>query len=147
MPQVVGDDKLIKPNTNLGRCTAPLWLREINMLRGKVATTYIVKDIQGLMKKGDSENHNKIVKIVEKVIRSDSDGHQKVEIAISMVSKALNEIVAQEYDIVKHDLGTKIDDIECEENQEGIISIKERLRKENERIINLEADKKYWRDF
>ena len=36
-----------------------------------------------------------------------------------------------------------MDDMEYEEIQEGIISIRERLRKANERIIKLEAENKY----
>ena len=97
-PQVVDDDQLIKPNKNLGRCTAPLWLRKILMSRGKVVTAQIVEDIQRLIKKGGSENQKQIEKIVEKVIRSDSDGHRKIEIAIPMVNKAFDEISAQEYE-------------------------------------------------
>ena len=58
----------------------------------------------------------------------------------------MDEIVAQEYETVEHNLGRITDDMECEEIQEGIISIKERLRKENEKIINLEAENKYLRD-
>ena len=68
------------------------------MSRGKVVTTQIVGDIQRLIKKGDSENQKKIAKIVEKVIRSDSDGHRNIEISIPMVSKAFDEIFAQEYE-------------------------------------------------
>lgn len=116
------------------------------MPRGKVVIARTVEDIQELMEKGDSENQKQMAKTVAKVIRSDSDGHRKVEIAIPMVSKALDEIAAQEYEIIEHNLGRNIDDIECEEIQEGIVSIKERLRKENERIIKLEVENKYWRD-
>ena len=36
--------------------------------------------------------------------------------------------------------------MECEEIQEGMVSIRERLRKANERISKLEAENKYWRD-
>ena len=58
----------------------------------------------------------------------------------------MNEIVAQEYEIVEHNLGRNTDDMECEEVQEGIASIRERLRKANERIVKLEAENEYWRD-
>ena len=44
------------------------------------------------MEKDDSEIQKQIVKILKKVTRSINDGHQKVEIAIPMVSKALDEI-------------------------------------------------------
>lgn len=58
----------------------------------------------------------------------------------------MDEIVAQEYEIVEHDLGRITDDMECEEIQEGMVSIREKLRKENERIVKLEAENKYWRE-
>ena len=51
----------------------------------------------------------------------------------------MDEIVAHEYEIVEHDLGRIMDDMECEEIQEGMVSIKERLRKANETIVKLEA--------
>ncbi len=68
-----------------------------------------------------------------KVIRSDSDGNRKVQIAIPIVNKALEEIATQEYEIVEHNLGRNTDDMECEEIQEGMVSIKERLRKQMKR--------------
>ena len=108
MPEVVGDALLREPNPNLGRCTAPLWLRQMLTPRGEVVIARIVEDIQGLMEKGDSENQKQMAKTVAKVIRSDSDGHQRVD-------KALDEIAAQEYEIVEHNLGKNTDDMECEE--------------------------------
>ena len=84
--------------------------------------------------------------MVAKVIRSDDEGHRKVQIAIPKVSKVVDEIVAQEYEIIEHNLGRIIDDMEYEEIQEGMVSNRERLRKANERIIKLEAQNKYWRD-
>lgn len=36
--------------------------------------------------------------------------------------------------------------MECEEVQEGVASIRERLRKVNERIEKLESENRYWRD-
>ena len=81
-----------------------------------------------------------------KVIRSDDEGHRKVQIAIPKVSKAVDEIVGQDYEIVEHNLGRITDDMECEEIQEGMVSIRERLRKANERILKWEAENKYWRD-
>ena len=65
---------------------------------------------------------------------------QKIQLAIPTVSKALDEIVAQEYEIVEHNLGRNTDDMECEEIQEGVASIRERLRKANERIKRLETN-------
>ena len=50
-----------------------------------------------------------------KVIKSDDDGHRKVQIAIPKVRKVVDEIVAQKYEIVEHNLGRIMDDIECEE--------------------------------
>ena len=82
-------------------------------------------------------------KIVPKVIRSDDDGHQKVQIATPRVIKAGDEIVAQEYKIVEHDLGRITDDMECEEIQEDMASVREKLRKENKKIVKLEAENKY----
>ena len=64
------------------------------MPRGEVVTTQIVEDIQGLVKRGDSENQRQIAKTVVKVIMSDNDGHRRVQIAIPTVNKALDEIVA-----------------------------------------------------
>ena len=80
------------------------------------------------MEKEDSEKQKKIAKMVAKVIRSDDDGHLKVDIAIPKVSKSVDEIVAQEYEIVEHNLGRIMDDMECEEIQEGVASIREKLR-------------------
>ena len=77
-----------------------------------------------------------------KVIRSDDDGHWKVQIAIPKVSKAVDKIVAQEYEIVEYDLGKIMDDMESEEIQEGMVSVREKLRKTNERIVKLEAENK-----
>ena len=54
--------------------------------------------------------------------------------------------MAQEYEILEHILGRNMDDMECEEIQEGIGSIRERIRKEIERIEKLEAKKIYRRD-
>ena len=48
------------------------------MLRGEVVTAKIVKDIRGLAEKGDSENQKKMAKMMEKVIKSNNDGHKKV---------------------------------------------------------------------
>ncbi len=81
-----------------------------------------------------------------KVIRSDDDDRRKVQIAIPRVSKAADEIVALDYEIVEHDLGRIINDLECEEIQADTTSIGEKLRKENEKIANLEAENKYWRN-
>ena len=92
MPEVVGDALLREPNPNLGRCTAPLWLRQMLTPRGEVVIARIVEDIQGLMEKGDSKNQKQMTKIVAKVIRSNSDGHRKVQIVLPTVSKALDEI-------------------------------------------------------
>lgn len=116
------------------------------MPKGEVVTARTVEDIQRLIEKGDSENQRQIAKTVAKVIRSDNDGHRKVQIAIPTASKTLDEIAAQEYEIVEHNLGRNTDDMECEEIQKGIVSIRERLRKANERIIKLKAENKYWRD-
>ena len=43
-------------------------------------------------------------------------------------------------------MGRITDDMEYEENQEGMVSIREKLRKANERIVKLEAENKYWRN-
>ena len=43
-------------------------------------------------------------------------------------------------------MGRITDDMECEEIQEGMVSIRERLRKVNKKIVKLEAENKYWRD-
>ena len=144
--KAVGDALLVEPNPDLGRCTAPLWLRQMLMPRGEVVMAHTVDDIQGLIEKGDSENQKQMANTVARVIRSDSDGHRRVQIAIPTVNKAADEIAAQEYEIVEHNLGRNTDDMECEEVQEGIASIRERLRKANEKIVKLEAENKYWRD-
>ena len=146
-PEAGGDALLVEPNPDLGRCTTPLWLRQMIMTRGKVVIVRTIEDIQGLVEKEDSEKQKQIAKAVAKVIRSDDDGHQKVQIAIPTVDKALDEIATQEHEIVEHNLGRNTDDMECEEIQEGIVSIREMLRKANERIIKLEAENKYLRDF
>ena len=78
---------------------------------------------------------------VAKVIRSDDDHRQKIQIAIPRVSKAADEIVAQDYEIVEHDLGRITDELECEEIQEGVASIGEKLRKTNEENARLRAKK------
>ena len=116
------------------------------MPRGEVVTAQIVEDIQGLVEKEDSEKQRQIAKTVAKVIRSDDEGHRKVQIVIPKDSKAMDEIVAREYEIVEHNLGRIIDDMECEEIQKGMVSIRERLSKANERIVKLEAENKHWRD-
>ena len=81
-----------------------------------------------------------------RVIRDSSDGYRKVQIAVPRVGKALEEMALQDYDVVEHNLGRITNDMECEEVQEGVASIKERLRKANERIKRLEAENRYWRD-
>lgn len=116
------------------------------MPRGEVVTTRTVEDIQGLIEKGDSENQKQTTETMARIIRDDSNGHRKVQIAIPTVNKAVDEIAAQEYEIVEHKLGINTNDMECEEIQEGIASIRERLRKANERIVKFEAENKYWRD-
>lgn len=121
-------------------------VKENALPRGEVVTARTVEDIQGLIEKDDSKNQKQMAKTMAKVIRSDNDGHQKVQIAIPTIEKALDEIATQEYEIVEHSLGRNTDDMECEEIQEGIVSIRERLRKANERIIKLETKNKYWRD-
>ena len=66
------------------------------------------------MEKKNSEKQKQIAKTVAKVIRSDDEGHRKVQIAIPKVSKVMDGIVAQEYEIVEHNLGRITDDMECE---------------------------------
>ena len=44
---------------------------------------------------------------------------------------------------MEHDLGRITNDMECEEIQEGMASIREPLRKANERIVKLEAENRY----
>ena len=44
---------------------------------------------------------------------------------------------------MEHDLGRIMDDMECEEIQEGMASVREKLRKENKKIVKLEAENKY----
>ena len=114
------------------------------MPRGKVVTVQRDEDIQGLVEKEDDARQKQMAKTVAKVIRSDDDGHRKVQIAIPRVSKAADEIVAQEYEIVEHDLGRITDDMECEEIQEGVASIREKLRKANEENARLRAENRYW---
>ena len=67
------------------------------------------------MEKEDGEKQKQTAKTVAKVIRSDDEGHRKVQIAIPKVSKSVDEIVAQEYEIVEHNLGRITNDMECEE--------------------------------
>lgn len=64
------------------------------MPRGEVVTARTVEDIQVLMEKGDSENQKQMAKTVARVIRSDNNGHRKVQISILTVSKALDEIAS-----------------------------------------------------
>lgn len=45
-PKVVGDALLVEPNPDLGRCTAPLWLRQMLMPRGEVVVVQAVEDIK-----------------------------------------------------------------------------------------------------
>ena len=80
--------------------------------------------------------------MVAKVIKSDDDGHQRVQIVIPKVSKSVHEIIAWEYERVEHDQGKITDDMECEEIQEGMVLVREKLRKANERILKLEAENK-----
>ena len=40
-----------------------------------------------------------------------------------------------------------MDHMECEEIQKGMASVREKLRKANEKIVKLEAKNKYWRNF
>ena len=114
-PKVDGDALLVEPNLDLGRCTAPLWLRQVLMPRGEVVKVQTVEDIQGLMEKEDDVRQKQMVGRVAKVIMSDDDGHRKVQIATPKVSKAVDEIVAQEHEIVEYDLVRITDDMECEE--------------------------------
>ena len=53
--------------------------------------------------------------MVVNVIKSDDEGQRKVQISIPKVSKVVDEIVAQDYEIVEHNLGRIMDDMECEE--------------------------------
>lgn len=145
-PKAVGDAMLVEPNPVSGRCIAPLWLRQMLMPRKEVVAIRIVEDIQGLVEKEDDVRQKQIAGTVAKVIRNDEDGHRKVQIAVPKLSKAVDEIVAQDYEIVEHDMGRITDDMECVEVQEGIASIRERLRKANERVAELEIESKYWRD-
>ena len=46
------------------------------------------------MEKEDSEKQKQIAKMESKVIRSNDEGHRKVQIAIPKVSKVVGEIVA-----------------------------------------------------
>ena len=103
-PKARCDALLVEPNLDLGRCTTPLWLRQMLMPRGEVLTVQRVEDIQRLVEKEDDARQKQIAKTVAKVIRSDDDGHRKVQIAIPKVSKVTDEIVAQDYEIVEHDL-------------------------------------------
>ena len=59
----------------------------------------------------------------------------------------MDEIVAQDYEIVEHDLGRITEELECEEIQEGMASIGEKLRKANEENARLRAENRYWRNF
>ena len=93
-PEAVDDALLVIPNLGLGRCTASLWLRKILMPRGEVVTIQTVEDIQGLVEKEDDMRQKQSVGTVAKIIRSDDDGHQKVQITIPKVSKAVDEIAA-----------------------------------------------------
>ena len=145
-PKAGGDALLVKPNPDLGRCTTPLWLRQMLMPRGEVVTIQAIEDIQGLAEKEDDARQKKMAETVAKVIRSDDDGHWKVQIAIPRVSKAADEIVAQDYEIVEHDLGKITDDMECDEIQEGVASIREKLRKANEENARLRVENRYWRN-
>lgn len=63
-PEVAGDALLVEPNPDLGRCTAPLWLRQMLMPRGEVVTARTVEDIQGLIEKGDNENQKQMTNTV-----------------------------------------------------------------------------------
>ena len=95
----------------------------------------------------DKEDKQKqVAKTVAKVIRDSNDGHLKVQIAVPKVGKALEEMAVQDYEVIEHNLGRATDDMECEEVQEGVASIRERLRKANERIEKLEAECRYWKD-
>ena len=113
-PKADGDALLVKPNPDLRRYTAPLWLRQMLMPRSEIITVQTVEVIQGLVEKEDDAKQRQMAETVAKVIRSDDDGHRRVQIAIPRVSKAADEIVAQEYEI-EHDLGRITDDMECEE--------------------------------
>ena len=37
-PEAVGDALLVKPNPDLGRCTTPLWLRQMLIPKGEMVT-------------------------------------------------------------------------------------------------------------
>ncbi len=54
VPKALGDALLVKPNPDLGRCTALLWLRKMLMPRSEMVTVQTVEDIQGLVEKGYS---------------------------------------------------------------------------------------------
>ena len=47
---------------------------------------------------------------------------------------------------MKHDLGRITDDMEREEIQECMASVRKKLRKANEKIVKLETKNKYWRN-
>ena len=53
-PKARGDALLVEPNSDLGRYTAPLWLRQMLMPRSEVVTVRTVEDIQGLAEKEDN---------------------------------------------------------------------------------------------
>ena len=116
------------------------------MPRGKVVTVRTVEDIQGLAEKEDNVIQKQMAETVAKVIRSDDDGRRKVQIAIPRVSKAADEIVAQDYEIVEHDLRRITDKLEYEEIQEGVALIGEKLRQANEENARLRAENRYWRN-
>ena len=52
-PRADGDALFVEPNPDLGRCIAPLWLRQMLMPSGEVVTIQTVEDIQGLVEKED----------------------------------------------------------------------------------------------
>ena len=53
VPDARGDALMVKPNPNLGRCNAPVWLRQLLMPRGEVAAIQNPEEIQGTADKED----------------------------------------------------------------------------------------------
>ena len=53
VPDAGGDALMVEPNPNLGRCNAPLWLRQLLMPRSEVAAIQTLEEIQGTMNKED----------------------------------------------------------------------------------------------
>ena len=115
-PQVIREalPRQDEPNWELGRCTAPSWLRDFLKPRKTIMPIMPEDNIDDILQEIEKEKEEQPAETIAKVIR-DSSGTRKVQIAIPKGDKLKDDVRVQDYEIVEHELGTTTREIEYEE--------------------------------